>query len=369
MVKISDIGFGRYKGFEGPYFRGSLPYVIPENPTEDDRRLRVTTSTEGATYDAINMYDSCIVSIGLIQWCEAAGYLTSKLLHGVCEAGGSEAVLKALKPALALSRADFKKNIVGQWRFFHKGIEVTSRGQQQDMFLGCDGHENSWDEDKRANAKIWAISLANVWSDPLARKVQDDYTKKRLLGFVMKDARQILFDGTTDAGWNGMLRAAYISFAANNPQKANDNLVKAAGSTNAPKWSPAWCIHALKQMTFGPNIDIYGERYNKIRPWLEKLWAGVTLPKDAGQLKLWTDKPVVIEAKEELTIPPVVIPKMPPLPTIQQPSIEDVGEDRSTPVIALPEVKIEATPPKEVPASTGILSFILQLLTKLFMKK
>lgn len=371
MVTVPQIGWGKYKGFEGPYFRGILPYVLPENPNEDDRRLRVVTSTEGATYDAVNMYDSCIVSIGLIQWCEASGYLTSKLLHGICEAGGSEAVLKALKPALAVSRADFRKNTVGQWKFFHGGIEVSSRGQMQELFLGCDGHEGSWSDENKANAKLWAISLANVWSDAKARQVQDTYTKKRLLGFILKDARQILFDGTADTGWNGMLRAAYISFAANNPQKANDNMVKAAATTTATKWSSAWCIHALKQMTFGPNIDIYGERYNKIRPWLEKLWFGVALPKDAGQLKLWVDSPVVLDVKESSEPPaPVVVPKLPPLPEIKQPAVEDVGEDRPTPVITLPEIHIEVESPKqETPAPTGVLGFILQLLTKLFMKK
>jgi hypothetical protein len=60
---------------------------------------------------------------------------------------------------------------------------------------------------------------------------------------------------------------------------------------------------------------------------------------------------------------------MPPLPSIQ-----DNDEDRPTPVINLPEIHVEVELPpeptkKEPTPSTGILGFILQFLSKLFMKK
>lgn len=370
MVSVPKIGWGKYKGFEGPFFMGSIPYSLPTEPTEEDRRLRVVTATEGGTYDAVNMYDQCIVSVGLIQWCETAGYLTSRLLHGVCEAGGAQHLTQALKPALDASGAEFKKNLTGQWRFFLKGKEVTTRTQQQELFLGCDGREGSWTDEARSRARLWALCMANVWTDPKAREVQANFTKPRLMGFIIKDARQLLWDSTPDTGWNGMLRAAYLSFAANNPQKANDNVVKAAATTMARKWSPDWCIHVLKQLTFGPNIAIYGERYNKIRPWLEKLWSGVELPKDAGALKAWIAKTISV------TPEPVVIPALPPLPVIEQPTVEEVGEDRPTVEVVLPEVLIEASKPgspvpEELPSfkSDGILAFILKLLMKLFGKK
>lgn len=385
MVTVPQIKWGSYSAFEGPYFMGSIPYTLPENPTEDDRRLRVVTSTEGATYDAVNMYDQCIISIGLIQWCEASGQLTSRLLHGVAAAGGADNLLKALKPALDLTKAEFKKNNINQWRFFHKGVEVASRAQMQALFLGCDGKKGSWDKPEtdpnaKSIAKMWAVCMANVWSDPKAREVQAEFTKRRLTGFIMKDARQLLWDSTPDTGWNGMLRAAYISYAANNPQKANDNTIKAASTTMAKKWSPEWCIHLLKVMTFGtddkPTPAIYGERYDKIRPWLERLWLGVALPKTHGELKKW-QLPKIGEAPSPVTpVPPVIIPPLPPLPEIKQPNVEDVGTDNPAPVQTLPEIIIDvdvpspAEPTVQVPTpSGGFLAVLFQLLMKLFGKK
>lgn len=375
MVGISQLGWGKYGGYEGPYFKGSIPYKLPDNPTEDDRRVRVVTSTEGGAYDAINMYDKCIVSVGLIQWCEAQYYLTSRLLHEICNTIGPAKVLLALKPAFDLYNADFKPNVQKQWRFHFNDArgEVNTLQKQQDLFLGCNGKEGMWTPEARGRAQLWAACLTNVWSDPLAQRVQVKYTAQRLMGFVLKDAKQALWDGTADVGWTGALRAAYLSFAANNTVKANDSVIKAMASLKSPKWSAAWCTGVLKQLTFGPGVAIYGERYNKIRPWLEQLWTGVTLPKTADELKAWTEPVLVIPVpKQPATSPP------PPDEPFDMPVIPPPA---SVPVVTIdpPKVSVAASAPEEVNSSaphatpvpqfrTGFLGFILQILAKIFQK-
>ncbi len=60
------------------------------------KSLYVTTSTEGGCYDAINMYDRCIISPGLIQVCEQAPIFgASDLFGGIADRCG-EAVLHPL---------------------------------------------------------------------------------------------------------------------------------------------------------------------------------------------------------------------------------------------------------------------------------
>src|ERR1044072_5001599 len=144
MVTVNQVMWGKYKGFSGPYYKGMFRYELPENPSENDKRLRVCTSTEGGTYDAVNMYDRCIISVGLIQCCEAKYFLTSRLLHHVCETVSPDVVIKALRPALQLTNAEFKKNENEQWRFFQGGMEIKTEKQQQELFLGCDGKDGSW---------------------------------------------------------------------------------------------------------------------------------------------------------------------------------------------------------------------------------
>jgi hypothetical protein len=67
MVDKSQIKWGEYKNYEGPYFIGSVPFSLSSNPSDDEKILAVITATEGGCYDSINMYDSCILSSGLIQ--------------------------------------------------------------------------------------------------------------------------------------------------------------------------------------------------------------------------------------------------------------------------------------------------------------
>jgi hypothetical protein len=315
---------------------------------------------------------SCIVSIGLIQWCEAQYYLSSKLLHAVAEAGCADIIQKALTPALQSCKASFKKNAAGQWRFFldeprdftsgGKTItlpvgEVNSSQKQQALFLGCDGKLGSWSDENKAQAKLWAACLANVWVDTSAQAAHVAYTKQRLMGFVMATSKTVLWDGTSDSGWQGMMRAAFISFAGNNPNLANVHLLKAVSELKSTKWSPEWCTGVLKEMTFGPNISIYSTRYDKIRPLLEQMWS-VSLPKTALELKAWLEP----EQSSVVEAVPVIAPVEEPVPSPSPVPVSPIPPDQITTV---------RFPAPVVPASNsggGIFTFLLNLITSLFKK-
>lgn len=293
-ISIKDIGWGKYSSFEGPYFRGSRKYVLPKNATEAQKRLRVVTATEGGSYDAVNSYDQCIISIGLIQLCEARYFLTSNLLHYVAETLSPDHVLRPLQPALTLTKSTFKKNKAGRWRFHTINddgsyTEVTTLKQQQDLFLGCSGKIGSWNDVAKNRAKLWAACMANIWENTDACMVQAEYLGARLPSYVVKSAKDVLWDDKNDEGWVGATRAAYLSFTANIPATAAKNLASFLASTDLEKWSEDWCIGLIKQLTFGKSISIYPQRYDRIRPWIEDLW-NVKLPKDHVALKAWEPK-------------------------------------------------------------------------------
>ncbi len=286
MVQPSDIGWGGYGGYEGPFFRGVIPFDASHLPTFEDKAVAVITATEGGHYDAINMYDRCVVSVGLIQWCEASFFGVSDLLGAARERG---ATLAALDPALAQSRAAFGRNAAGRWRFtFEGGREVDDASQQRSLFLlRSSGKVGSWDAESRAHAKLWAACLAGVWAEPAAREAQLERTRRRVLSFAMPAARSVLFDdGRPSEGIVGAVRAAFLSFAANLPKTAADQLAIAVERGAGPKWSEPWVADVMRQLTFGPRIAIYPARYRAIRPVVERLF-GVALPSLADDFEAW----------------------------------------------------------------------------------
>lgn len=286
MTTPKDVGWGKYRDREGPYFTGTTKFALPADASDDYRLLAVITSTEGGSYDAINAYDRCVISVGLLQWCEAKYFLTSKLLGAI--AARNRSLLDPLKPALEASGAEFKDKGGGRWRFFFKDGrgEVDAGTEQKQLFLlNSSGFTGSWDDASRDHAKLWAACMANVLAQPEARDVQAEYTASRIRSFATADARKVLFDGRPDSGWVGAARAIFLSFAANLPAVAAKQL-RTMALCSASKWSPSWCTFMARQLTFGPGISIYPHRYNSIRPVVERMY-GVDLPDMAAELKEW----------------------------------------------------------------------------------
>lgn len=292
-VSPAKIGWSSYLQYEGPFYGGTQKYVEPANPTWEDNILTVITATEGGRWDAYNGYDRCISTSGLIQWCEGGMYAVSDML-GVVAARGLP-VLNELKPAMDASKVVFKKNAKGNWRFHFLDArgEVDRTEEQKQLFLlNSDGNRGSWDDASKAHARLWAACISSVWSTPEALQAQRDFTVPRLNWFMTAEVQKILIGPGTpkeNEGWVGALRAGFLSFAANLPAVAAQQLKIAMASTKAEKFSPDWCIAVLKQCTFGPKIAIYPHRYTKIRPVLERLF-GVDLPDFSEDLKVWKEQ-------------------------------------------------------------------------------
>jgi len=307
MVQPNDISWGSYKEYAGPYYLGrDTPYKLPSPASENDKVLATISATEGGSFSACNMYDRMILSVGVIQWGEAGQYSVSDMLGVVAK---NPDLLNPLNSALAQAQAVFKPNDKNRYRFFQQGSEVDTLGEQQQLFLQCDGHRDSWSDSSKLYAKTWAACVASVFQQAEAQMAQVSYTVPRLRWFATRDAAAIIFDGAPDTGWVAGLRAAYLSFAANLPAVASKQLLAAVAATTAPKWSQDWCIAVLKQLTFGPNISIYPGRYNKIRPVIEKNW-GIDLPDFADELRAW-------QANQDANIDP---------PASHEPSFQIVEE-------------------------------------------
>lgn len=291
MVAPDKVSWGKYKGYEGPYFHGSRKFALSAEDAAKPafKAFDVITRTEGGAPDAVNAYDRCIVSVGYIQWCEAAYFLTSGLLGHIADHGRA-GILDPLKPALEASGADFKRTARGKWRFHFRDArgEVDAKVEQQQLFLlHSSGLKGSWDDESKARARLWVSCLSEALSDPEAERLQVEYTVPRLKWFATKDARETLWgEDRPDEGWTGAVRTGFLSFAGNLPAVAAKHLRIAAEAATAPKWSKDWCIAVLKELTFGPKIAIYPGRYDKIRGPLERNY-GVDLPDFASELKAW----------------------------------------------------------------------------------
>lgn len=289
MLTANDIrGWGAYAEFEGPLYWGKWRYTVPANAGSDDRVIATVTATEGGAYDAVNCYDACIFTGGLIQWCERGQYAVSALLGAVAERQ-SALVQNCLRPAMDAAGVIFKRSDKG-WRFyFRDGSLVLTEAEQRRQFFGAPvvGKKGTWQEANKVLARAWTACFANIWADAQARKTQVEFTAKGLItNFVFGEARAQLFGATSpkeDAGLPGAVRAAYISFAANNPAKALA-AYRVAQLANLPMWTQPWSVEVLKHLTYTPKIAIYPERYNKIRPVLERLY-GVDLPDMAEHLR------------------------------------------------------------------------------------
>jgi hypothetical protein len=290
MTKPDEIKWSSYQQFEGPFFIGMQSYKLPEKPELNDKILATITATEGGHWDAINMYDRCICTVGLIQWCEGGQYSVSDML-GVVVDRRPNLIEMLRQPMAQAGILAFKKNSKDRYRFFFSDGrgEVDRTIEQQQMFLyKSNGTKGSWDQQSRDFAKLWAASLSSLFQVQDAIEAQRDYTVPRLYGFALKTALELFKEPEAKSTPIGQaFICAYLSFAANNPARADRSLqeaLKTWDGSKGPKWSPRWLIHILDKLTFFTGVSIYPHRYNAIRPVLERFF-GIDLPDRAEQLE------------------------------------------------------------------------------------
>lgn len=285
-VSESEIRWGSYDVYEGPFFRGTVPFVMPANPCLEDQILATITAAEGGHWNAINMYDRCICTVGLIQWCEAGQFSVSEMLGSVYERDGS--LLEPLLQFCDSFGVGFSRTVRNKWRFgFRDGRgEVDRIEEQRQLFLlKSSGKKGDWDQASRIHAKRWAAILASLFEHPEAIAAQRDFTVPKLYGFASGvGARYLSAPEARGTQIGRAFTCAFLSFAINSPRRAEESMRAAVNAWKDQAWTVSWLAHVLELLTFHTNVSIYPHRYEAIRPVLEKNF-GIDLPDRASALK------------------------------------------------------------------------------------
>lgn len=289
--------------YEGPFWPGkSTPFVLPEVPTEEDKILAVVCACEGGSYSAINMYDGPpVLSSGLIQFIEGRYFVVGQMIaHALARSkNAAEGFYAFMEPrGYSLSRKNG-----GAWFFFdYNGTRIDTVEKQNSFFRGgTDGTKGTWGDNQKNTAKDWAAAVATVWEDAEAQKAQREFTLERLKQFAVGSSqRMVKFAENNNSPIAQAFVAAYISFAVNNPTRANKHLGIVADRYGGFrwKWDKKFFVEVMKELTFGPKIAIYPHRYNAIRPVLEKLYS-VDLPDFAEELERWKEETGLVAISTE----------------------------------------------------------------------
>jgi hypothetical protein len=281
-VRAKDIKWGNYSLYEGPVYWGSdeAEFLLPHNPTRNDEILAVIAATEGGAFNAVNMYDSCYCSVGLVQWCEGGQFSVSDMLGETLSV--LPYALDAFREPMRRVGATFDQNFNRQWRFFLDGNEVNRRSEQRRLFfLKASGRKGTWDAESVSHAREWALGFAELFSEPRAQTAQKSFTVRKLREFARPFARDLM-NRAPDTAVGKAFEPAYLSFAVNNPTWADRYLRQACATTEAPPFSLQWLSDVLERLTKGPQKTIYPHRYRAIRPVLKDLF-GVTIPNAPGE--------------------------------------------------------------------------------------
>lgn len=348
MVSPSQVGWSRYHNNEGPIFGGVVKVLeAPRTASFAERVLSLTASAEGGHYDAVNMYDSGLVSVGAIQFIDVGSFQVTDMLGAVADELGPLYVQSALSPAMDMCNAMFFRTASGAWRFSLSGTTVTTKDLQKQLYFGDSAGNavGSYTDAKKLRAKTWAACMANVWADPRAVAVQVRFTLPRLInGFVWNELKKDLFTGDQpEYGWIGALRAVLLSFAVNSPATVVKRYAACRSNGNA-FGSPEWCLAVLRGVIIGSGIDVWPARWKAKRPLVKNMF-GVTLP-SYTELANGTWGPP-LPADDEPAPTPVPIP----IPT---PTPEPIPEPEPTPTPE-PEPLPEPTPPPSPPDPTPIV--------------
>lgn len=278
------IGWGGYDRWEGPWFKGTVPFVLPSKPSFLDKVLATVTATEGGHLDAYNGYDRCKCTSGVIQWGEVcAPYSVTKMIALCAERNFELASEFLFEAGLAIT-----KDPDGWWLCLLDGRRVRQEATQNEAFLGgSSGLKKGWNDLQKARAKRTAAVISSLWSIPQFAEAQMEFTRPRLLDFAMGNGRMLFMNTEPEAfeGWRGALRAGYLSFAANLPAVAARRVTTEILAMDTVDSKEA-CIKLLRECTFGPRVAIYPHRYDKIRPVLEAQF-GVDLPDFSHELAKW----------------------------------------------------------------------------------
>lgn len=281
--------WGKYQEYEGPYYLGENKYVLPEKHDISDRVLYAIAATEG-NFDSINMYDRCIISVGMIQWCEANYCGVTSLVSDFCIRYGRQIFDNSFKDIIDYLGYNPLKLVDKKYCFIDKNGNIMDKAEEQKLyFLGCDGKIGSWNDEAKNRANKWVQSFSTFLKDKKVIQFQIEYTKRKINDFFFnKDVKQILNSVILDSKEKKDIceaaTIAYISFSANNPKFAKENFLLAHEKNKDKIFTKEWLLSILRQMTFKNKIKIYTHRYEKIIKVINSLYP-INLPLKSDELQ------------------------------------------------------------------------------------
>ena len=328
MITLSQVKWTNYRNFEGPVFVGNMP--VPGASLDSPfhaKVLAITAAAEGGGFNATQMWDSGLLSVGAIQFIDAGTFNVCNMLGEVADKCGLHLLLEKLKPALDMCNAMFFKTPEGKWRFSHNGVTVNSAAAQKMLYFGdvAGNTKGTFNDAKRLRAKTWVVCMANVWDIPGATDVQMEFTLRNLKsGFVWGTLRSELFsEGVSEDGYVGATKAMLLAYAVNAPAVVV-KMYDAARNNGKQKFSPEWCLEVLRHVVVNGNIDVWKSRWGAKLPYIEAAF-GVKFPKYADLVnRAWTIAPPPEPA-------PIPEPQPEPEPTPVEPEPLPEPEPAPTP--------------------------------------
>ncbi len=323
MIQLSQVRWNTYHNFEGPVFAGNLP--VPTAGRDDPfhaKVLSITAAAEGGGFNATQMWDSGLLSVGAIQFIDAGSFNVCNLLGEVAERCGAHLVQEKLRPALDMCDAMFFRAGDGKWRFSHKGATVNTNAAQKLLYFGdASGNKlGSYTDAKRLRVKTWVVCMANVWDIPGSTDVQTEFTLRNLKnGFVWGNLKAELFaEGVGEDGYVGATKAMLLAYAVNAPAVVV-KMYDSGKANGKAKFSPEWCLELLRHVVLNGGIDVWKSRWGAKLPFVEKAF-GVKLPTYAQlAARSWAvseppPRPAPVVVAPEPVIEPESIPEPEPAP-------------------------------------------------------
>jgi hypothetical protein len=289
ILDPSKVSWGSYSSWEGPVYWGAIK-LAPATKDDDFKMklMSVLGATEGGHYDAVNMYDRCILTVGIVQWCEAAPQCSVSDMLTLCADANNEkldAYLDHIAEGLAIV-----KDGKGVGRLVLNGQRIDNTAAQRGLFLGgSTGLKGQWTAPQIASAKKVCAVMASLWQEPEFQVAQLSFTVPKLIEVYGRSfgsgPRHMFDEGFSTEGFAGAMRAIYISYSANLPAVAASlfNRTFPNGLTGNDEVD---CINMSKAMALNSGVGIWPRRYEMIRPTVEALF-GVDLPDHTSDLSAW----------------------------------------------------------------------------------
>lgn len=275
-VRTTDIKWGSYDGYSGPYFLGIQKYAldVPETATDLERELAVTVLAEGGSYDMLNMYDRGVCSLGGLQAIEKGNNGVSTLLLAVRkedpDAVGDVCAWLDMRGFFL----DSSKGNPNVGTIFSKATKQVAR--PEDVWLaGSDGR--FWTDEQRVLVKEIAIRLIRVWESEKARDVQKSLCLRKLVNYAADSALADLMipsDPSKNTPYVRAARALIRQFSVNIPSVAVSRY-KAVPKDEFGSYP--WFERLVRTMVLGPEgkgtVAHWPARYRSIYSLISRLYS------------------------------------------------------------------------------------------------